>query len=327
MGRAVRTGAAAGHPGYFHATAFYGSDREFLDLVAPFLADGVAAGEPTVAAFDPYNETLIREALGPDSGVRFLDGAAQYLRPAGALRQYQELVAGYAAEGAKQIRIAGDVPHAGKGGVPWDWWARYEATGNHAFAEFPLWALCPYDTRTASDAVLEDVRRTHPHIATAQGHTANAAFEDPHTFLAGLTTRTRGWRDPLERVSPVIELTGPSAARVRDAITALRPTTNLTDDDLHGLLVAATEAVSNAVVHGEPPVVVRLWSTPRRMVVAVSDTGFGPSDPFAGLLPVAGVETGGLGLWLAHQLCGLVAFDRSPDGFTIRLVAGELATS
>lgn len=224
-----------GHSGYLHETAFYGSDREFVDLIAPFLAGGVTAGEPTVAAFDPDHQTLIREALGPDSGVRFLDREAQYLRPADAIRGFRDLVAGYVAEGATQIRIAGDVPHARAGGVPWDWWARYEAAANHAFAEFPLWALCPYDTRKATDAVLDDVRRTHTNIATADGHTANAAYEDPHTFLAEVSARASLWRDPLERVSPVIELTGPSAARVRDAITALRPATSLTEEDVNGL--------------------------------------------------------------------------------------------
>ena len=49
----MRSGAAAGHPGYFHETAFYGSDDEFVDIVAPFVRDGIAAGEPTVVACGP----------------------------------------------------------------------------------------------------------------------------------------------------------------------------------------------------------------------------------------------------------------------------------
>jgi hypothetical protein len=40
----VRTGAAAGHRGYFHETAFYSSDEEFLAIVVPFL-EGSDAGD------------------------------------------------------------------------------------------------------------------------------------------------------------------------------------------------------------------------------------------------------------------------------------------
>ena len=32
----MRTGAAAGHRGYFHETAFYSSAEEFLAIVVPF---------------------------------------------------------------------------------------------------------------------------------------------------------------------------------------------------------------------------------------------------------------------------------------------------
>ena len=44
----MRSGAAAGHRGYFHEAAFYSSTEEFLAVVVPFLREGVAAGEPIV---------------------------------------------------------------------------------------------------------------------------------------------------------------------------------------------------------------------------------------------------------------------------------------
>jgi anti-sigma regulatory factor (Ser/Thr protein kinase) len=66
----------------------------------------------------------------------------------------------------------------------------------------------------------------------------------------------------------------------------------------------------------------RLWPDRDRMVVAISDQGRGPTDPFAGLLPASTAPTGGLGLWLAYQLVNLVTFDHQDDGFTVRLTAG-----
>ncbi|MFD0592561.1 MEDS domain-containing protein [Catellatospora coxensis] len=179
----MRTGAAAEHRGFFHETAFYASDEEFLSVVIPFLTGGVAEGEPTLAVFAERNERLVRDALGGDSGVIFIRGDAQYQRPAGAIKRYREMLAAHVAAGAAQIRVAGDVPHPGVG-VPWEWWARYEAAVNHAYDDFPMWGLCPYDTRTTPDEVLDFVRRTHPHIATPLGHTANLAFQDPLALLA-----------------------------------------------------------------------------------------------------------------------------------------------
>ena len=57
-------------------------------------------------------------------------------------------------------------------------------------------------------------------------------------------------------------------------------------------------------------------------MATVTDRGDGPPDPFAGLLPVTDSSSGGLGLWLTHQLCSHVTHDTTDDGFTIRLVGG-----
>lgn len=314
----MRTGAAAEHRGFFHETAFYASDEEFLSVVIPFLSGGVAAGEPTLAVFAESNERLVRDALGADSGVIFVRGDAQYRRPAGAIKRYREMLAGHVAAGAAQIRVAGDVPHPGVG-VPWEWWARYEAAVNHAYDDFPMWGLCPYDTRTTPDEVLDFVRRTHPHIATPLGHAANLAFQDPFAVLAeGVTP----WRDPLEGTAPAIELSAPTTTQARGALVALQATAGLAEDDLSGLLLATTETVTNAVLHGRPPVLLRLWAAPGRIVVTVTDHGPGPADPLVGLVP--GVSPGGWGLWLAHQICSYVSLQREPDGFTVRLLGGEL---
>ena len=65
--------------------------------------------------------------------------------------------------------------------------------------------------------------------------------------------------------------------------------------------LAVSEAVSNALRHGRSPVVLRAWAGDDRAVVAVSDGGDGPTDPFAGLLPAGNGSSGGLGLWLTHS--------------------------
>ncbi|WP_433074284.1 anti-sigma factor RsbA family regulatory protein [Dactylosporangium sp. CA-052675] len=312
----MRSGPAAGHDGILHEAGFYGSDEEFLALVLPFLLDGVAAGEPTISLFGPHNQSLVRDALGPGSGVVFIDGGRHYLRPAAAIRRHREMLAGHVAGGATQIRIAGDVPHPGTG-VPWEWWARYEAAANEVYDEFPMYGLCPYDTRTAPPEVLEDVRRTHTHlVTTGGGRVASPDYRPPRDFLAGAV---RPWTHPLEALPPAIELTDPSLARARNAVDALQPIAALESDELQGLLLGVTEVVTNAVRHGRAPVLLRAWAEPGRIVVTVGDRGPGPADPAAGLMAAGG--PGGLGLWLTYQLCAYVSLRHGPEGFTIRLIA------
>ncbi|PRX45211.1 anti-sigma regulatory factor (Ser/Thr protein kinase) [Prauserella shujinwangii] len=319
----MRSGTAAGHEGYYHEAALYGSDDEFLSVVVPFLEDGLAAGEPTLAAFAPHNEALVRGALpGGGRGITFLAGSEQYRNPATSIKRYRDTVARHVAEGAAQVRITGDVPHPGTG-TPWDWWARYEAAANHAFADLPLWGLCPYDTRTAPAAVLADVERTHPHLATPGGaRHANSAYEDPVTFLAG---HEPAFADPVEGQNPDVALGAPTAQSARRAVAEAGARTRLSRGEIDDLVLAVSEVVSNGIRHGVPPVELRLWTAPDRVVVTVTDRGKGPGDPLAGLVPARPDSAeGGLGLWIAHQLCSYVTLHRSGTGtFTVRLVAGQ----
>jgi hypothetical protein len=83
--------------------------------------------------------------------------------------------------------------------------------------------------------------------------------------------------------------------------------------------------VINAQSYGHPPVAVRVWTAPHRVVVHVHDTGPGPPDPLTGLVPVPeGVSGAGLGLWLSHQLREVeVGLITDAEGFTVRLRAGS----
>ncbi len=312
----MRSGAAAGHRGYFHEAAFYGSDEEFLALVLPFLRGGTAAGEPTLVALDEATTALVRAALPDTAGITFLPATDRYARPAAAIRSYRELLAGFDAEGAGQVRIVGEVPHPGSG-ADWHRWARYEAAVNHALSEFPVWGMCPYDTRTAPPEVLADVLATHPRIATAGGkHLVNDGFTDPVGFLV----RSQAERSLPDTGPPDLDLRDPTPAAARRAVRALAaPLLDL--DEVDDLVLAVSEAVNNAHTHGAPPVRLRVWSDSGRVAAAVTDAGTGPADPYAGLLPTVGSATAGLGLWMAHQICSDVTFHRDADGFTVRVVA------
>lgn len=313
----MRTGAAAGHRGYFHEAALYGSDTELAAIAVPFLRDGLDAGEPGVVALTPANTALVRAAM-PDAHTElmFVAGPVGHGNPAAAIAAYRAALTDLAAAGATQIRLVGEVPHPGNG-APWDWWARYEATANHAFDDVPAWGICPYDTRTTPAAVLDDVLATHPYLATPDGrHLPNPRYRPAEDFLA---SRPAPAPDPIEATPPLIELVDPTPAAARRAVQALNTTAPINAEDF---AYAVNEAVSNALRHGQAPVRLRLWAGPDRAVATITDRGHGPTDPYVGLLPATST-TGGLGLWMTHQMCNHVSFGAGEDGFTIRLTAGS----
>ncbi|MFR9780394.1 anti-sigma factor RsbA family regulatory protein [Micromonospora sp. MS34] len=315
----MRTGAAAGHVGYYHEAIFFDSDEHLLAVVVPFLLGGVDAGEPAVVGFGERNAELVRRALPADSGVTFLPGGDVYARPTAAIRAYRKLLAGYVTEGARQIRIVGELPPAALGAT-WDWWARYESAINHAYDDFPLWSMCAYDTRITAPGVLADVARTHPRVARPDGsHVPTGVYTEPPSYLAEQRPMLP---DPLQHTTPVVELTDPTPAEARAAVQAA-DRGQLAADDVEDMTVAVSEMVTNALRHGLSPVRVRVWSAPDRIVATVHDHGPGPKDPYAGLLPAGDGASGGLGLWISHQSCNHVVLHREAAGFTVRLTAGN----
>jgi anti-sigma regulatory factor (Ser/Thr protein kinase) len=355
----MRMGALTDPRGYLHEAVLYDSDEEFLGVVVPFLQEGAAVGEPCLVALGAAATALVWAAVGDTAGLTFLGD--RYDRPASVIRSNRELFAAHLTDGASRIRVASEVPHPGVG-APWEGWARYEAAINPAYAEFPLWGLCAYDTRITPGPVLDDVARTHPYFAAADGPQINPRYQDPAEFL---TQRPHSRGDPVETASPpMIDLRDPTPAAARLAVhtASMIPPDGFRPDSLdtaqpdpiapgtpqadtpqadtpqrdtpqpgipqldataiEGLVFAVSEAVTNAVTHGRRPVRFRLWTAPDRIVATVTDRGDGPADPFVGLLPVTDTCSAGLGLWLTHQLCSHVTLDTTDEGFTIRLVVG-----
>jgi anti-sigma regulatory factor (Ser/Thr protein kinase) len=301
--------------GFYHETAFYGSDDDFLTIAVPFVEGGLRAGQPTFVACTEQNTALLRAALGADDAVTYLPGADQYARPVDTIADYRDICAKHAKAGANQIRAIGDVPHPGLG-VPWDWWARYENAVNQALAEFPLWGLCPYDTRITPPEVLADVARTHEYIATTSGeHLPSPLFGNGLPLSAPVP-------DVLEQGAPLVDLVDPSPAAVRHAVAAAVRATRLTEDNAHDVVYAASEIITNGLSHGVAPVCFRLWADESRVVVTATDQGTGPADPLVGLMPTAASRTAGLGLWILHRTCDYVSMGRDDEGFTVRVSVG-----
>ncbi|HWG63343.1 MAG TPA: sensor histidine kinase [Streptosporangiaceae bacterium] len=297
-----------------HETGFYGSDAEFRALIVPFAVEGIAAGQPVILGYDQRKTGLLRSWLSNPSGVTFIGDQTLYATPTGAIAAYRKLFAGHVAAGATQIRIAGDVPHEGNGGS-FEGWDRYESAVNTVWDDFPVRSRCLYDISTAAPQVLDTALRTHPCIVAPSGERRlSGRYQDPSVFEA-----LPPLPDPLEQSAPAVHLVEPSTAQARRAVTATGRG-HIPEPRLEELGLGVSEAVSNARGHGRPPVTLRIWAAPGRIVVHVHDTGPGPASPLAGMIPAAAAPSlPGAGLWLIHMLGLHPALIRSGDGFTLRL--------
>ena len=312
----MRTGAARGQAGHFHEAGFYRSDAEFRALIVPFAEEGIAAGEPVIIGYDDRKSALLRSWLSDPSAVEFIRDASLYATPARAIATYRRLFEFHAAMGAGQIRIAGDVPHPGNGGR-FEGWDRYEAAVNTVWQDFPVWGRCLYDITTAPPAVVDVVERTHPRIVSPSGQRRESGRYQDALAFEGLPYVP----DPLEGSTPTADLVNQPAAEARHTLAAI-VRSRVPGPVLQDLLIGVTEAVTNAQRHGRPPVTVRIWAGDDRIVVTVHDTGHGPADRRAGLVPVPSSTPDrhrGLGLWVMHQLDIDVTLGHADDGCTVRL--------
>ena len=302
--------------GFRHDALLYDSPEELAAVAAPFLLEGLAAGDGAVIAVGPECADVLCEAVGNDPLVLVLDQRSLYRpRTPTAITTFRGL--SEQAGPGRRVRVVGEVDF-GATPADRDEWQRYESVINVAFAALPLWGLCVFDTRRLSDAVLATAHATHPHLVGAAGRAGNPSYVEPATYLATLPEVD----EPLERTPPAL-----AADDVTDFIGLRRRlrahlgTLDGPPDLIEDFLLAVDEMTSNAIRHGRRPVGLRLWSPPGRLVCTVHDAGSGPTDAFAGYGPAHGedLSRGGMGLWLARQLCDHVAVRRDEHGAVVRL--------
>jgi len=149
--------------------------------------------------------------------------------------------------GATQIRIAGDVPHEGNGGR-FAGWDRYESAANTVWDQFPVWSRCLYDATTAAPRVLDIATRTRPRIVLPSGQTGSSRRYQKVADFQPLPPDP----DPLERSAPALEMTDPSLAQIRAAVTSIGGG-RVSGTALEDLVIGASEAISHARQHGRPP--------------------------------------------------------------------------
>jgi anti-sigma regulatory factor (Ser/Thr protein kinase) len=325
MTEAVDAGSALVHrcgpraPGREHVGLVVASDDALLAGVLPYVEEGLAAGDTVLLSCPPDTATLISAALGERVAAVESDPRICLVgtRVADAMAVTREWLRRAAGRGSGRLRIVGQVQF---GTAPRDWreGLRYEAAANRLLAPDPVSALCVFDGRILPPEVLAGAAATHPQLLEGGRLVPSSEFGDQREYARALPVP----REPLEDGGP--EFTAVDAPSLADLRGRLRTVIHarVADHDLaEDLHFAASEVASNAFRHGARPVSAQVWVDADRLVCAITDSGRGFDDPFAGFRPAHGddLALGGMGLWLARKLWDHVDVLPQPRGVTVRL--------
>lgn len=260
-------------PRLIHEALVYSSDEAFLARCVPFLRDGLAAGAPAIVVVTPSKITLLREALGQDAQrVSFSDAGTLYRRPAQAIAEYRRhLDTELPRANAAPVRVIGEVQF-GSTGQEHAAWTRYESVLNSAFAGYPAWFVCPYDTRALPEQVVADAVCTHPFVSSGdQPERSSGYIETDELVGRPLVRETEHSAGPLVRLTATRE---GDLDHVRRVVAGAARAAGLAPTTVDDVTVAVSELVRDALRHGEGEATVQIIREGARWHCEVTDGDF-----------------------------------------------------
>ncbi|WP_433179237.1 ATP-binding protein [Actinoallomurus sp. CA-150999] len=85
------------------------------------------------------------------------------------------------------------------------------------------------------------------------------------------------------------------------------------------LVIAVNEIATNAVRHGSPHAELSMWTEDGSVIAEIHDSGtWTPADAPGGTPPPPEAE-GGMGIWVARQICSAVNIRTGINGTVVRL--------
>lgn len=300
----------------FHHLAFvYRTPDQFLEYIAPFVAQSVERREPMLIALSAEPLAALRSELGDRAEhVHWADTNEWHTNSSTRLRAFYEFVAEHRASGATRIGLVAEPVWREDQLDLVREWQRFESVSNRVLAGFPVTLVCTYDAGRLDPSIVASASRTHAWVVDNGPEEPSPAFEEPEELL-------RQWNvapsSPPPHAAGLLPFADVVTARrfVRDQAAAAGLFPERTVD----LLVAANEIVTNALTHAGGVTALAAWSEPGRFMCQVEDRGQGFADPLAGYRPPDRRSDGGRGLWLARQLVDLVEIMPTSAGTTVRL--------
>jgi anti-sigma regulatory factor (Ser/Thr protein kinase) len=304
--------------GFRHEAVLYQDLREYRSAVVPFVQEGLASSQPVLVVVPGAADQIVRASLnGQAADVTFADMALVGRNPGRIVSAIWEFMMRHA---GRRVRIVGEPIWPGRSAAEITEAMTSEAMLNLALASSEVAMLCPYDVSRLAPGVADCVGLTHPMVRSAGRSEPSAEFETGYLPRAAARPLTpppaSAERFPYTR----------DLRAVRDVVAAHAERAGLDEDRTADLVLAVGEVAANTVRHAPGDGLLQIWqagteSTDTRLpgaelICQITDAGQ-ITDPLAGRRSPA--ETGGLGLWVVHQLCDLVELRTGERGTTVRM--------
>jgi anti-sigma regulatory factor (Ser/Thr protein kinase) len=299
-----------------HAVALYDSEESLRARVVPYVREGLDRGETVVAVVSDAAERILRSALRGDAGrVQWRAGEVSYDRLGAMFEGFRQFLADQRAAGvAMRLLTQNDVP-GGPDRI--GAYLRNEAMTNEVYRPYGYSWACLYDRRAHTEETLRQVREVHPRLLEPGGRSIpSAEYVTPGDFVA----RSARYLPVPEVVELDVELIGAGElVRLRRLLGRWADGHGVEGDDAHDVLIAVSEAVTNALQHGAPPVRVQAFTDGGVARVRVHDPGSAAVFATAGYYRPDPSGGSGIGLWVARQLADVVTTHTDTTGTTVEL--------
>ncbi|MEB3064318.1 sensor histidine kinase [[Mycobacterium] zoologicum] len=299
-----------------HIAMFYRSPKEYLDCLAPFVADSVSAGFPVLVAVPEPGLALLHDALAditsPGKPATLTDMSRVGRNPGHILGGVLGTFAAQHPTGP--VRLVGEPVWNGRSKLEYPACVQHEALVNQAFAGRDITVLCPYDATHLDSDILVDAEVTHPRLTgpgvperTSPGFAPDAAWARYNEPLPS---------SPTAASYTLHRLTDLAGARQFSAKYArwfgFSPT------DIADLQLIVNELASNSLQHGRGPCTLLLWESGDQLICQVRDSGQ-LADPLAGRRPIIRDDgANGYGLFVVNATADLVRIHTATTGTTVQ---------
>jgi anti-sigma regulatory factor (Ser/Thr protein kinase) len=308
--------------GFRHEAVLYSGVDGFLDRIAPFVLQGISAGEPTLVMVGGRRLAALRERLGDAAGglVEFQDMEVVGANPARIIPAWDDFARRKSREGAVRFRGVGEPIWAGRSAAELDECHWHEALINRAFAHRDgFWLICPYDVESLAPGVVGDACQTHP-LVSGHGEASGRMGDvrDASDF-APARPLTSSLEAPTTRVSEV-GFDRERLGELRALIAAESAGAGMSPARVDDFVIAVNEVATNSVMHGGGRGIARIWCEVDDVVCEIRDAGV-ITDPLVDRTRPDRDPLDARGLWTVNRLCDLVQLRSSPgDGSVVRLL-------
>jgi hypothetical protein len=180
-----------------HICALFRGAQERDEIIYPYVAEGLRAGNKCLCAFDAPDEAALRAEVGShldlDAVGEQLDivwphnvylGRERFC-PNGMLDFWDDWAkAALTADDYSFVRVGGEMTWAITEVIGSDNLSRYESELNRFTARYPQVMMCLYDLDKFGGDLLVEILRTHPKVLLGGTLMENLYYVEPDDYLA-----------------------------------------------------------------------------------------------------------------------------------------------